>query len=52
MPHAEHFDEDLEIFYAFFEALASGVKTLPDKEFSAADKSNWEKASKYIQLRR
>lgn len=52
MPHAVHFNEDLEIFYSFFEALAGGVRSLTEKELPAADKARWEKAAQYLRQRR
>lgn len=51
LPFATHFTEDLDIAYAFFDALAEGVKSL-DNEISASDKAAWEKASKYLESRR
>ncbi len=51
VPFATHIFEDLEISFAFFDALHAGVKSL-DKGVSAADKAAWERASKYLELRR
>ncbi|KAI0198994.1 nuclease-like protein [Astrocystis sublimbata] len=51
VPFATHFHEDLEIACDFFDALHAGVKTLTS-EMSAADKTVWETASAYLQLRR
>lgn len=51
VPYATHFFEDLEIACDFFNALHAGVKTLKN-EVSAADRSAWDKAAVYLQLRR
>lgn len=50
VPYATHFFEDLEIACDFFNALHAGVKTL--NEVSSADRSAWDKAAVYLQLRR
>ncbi|TLS28392.1 hypothetical protein PpBr36_02120 [Pyricularia pennisetigena] len=52
VPHSTDFEEDMGIFYAFFEAIAGALKTLPDKELSAAAKGTWETATKYLELRK
>ncbi|KAJ8118868.1 hypothetical protein ONZ43_g3907 [Nemania bipapillata] len=51
VPYATNFFEDLDIACDFFGALHAGVKTLT-KEISGADKSVWDKAAVYLQLRR
>jgi len=51
VPYATHFVEDLEICYAFFDALHAAVKSL-DKEVSATEKAAWDSASNYLQPRR
>lgn len=51
VPYATHFFEDLEIAFNFFDAIHAGVKTLKS-EVSAADRSAWDKAAVYLQLRR
>lgn len=51
VPFATNFFEDLDIACDFFGALHTGVKTLT-KEISGGDKSVWDKAAVYLQLRR
>ncbi|KAL2025036.1 hypothetical protein VTK56DRAFT_38 [Thermocarpiscus australiensis] len=52
VPFALAFAEDLDIACDFFEALYAGVKTLDAKDMSAADRAAWDKAAKYLELRR
>lgn len=52
VPYATHFAEDLDVAYAFFGALAEGVKALSDAEMVAADRAAWETAAKYLDVRR
>ncbi len=51
VPFATHIFDDLEISFAFFEALHTGVKSM-GKEVSAGDKAAWGKASNYLEARR
>lgn len=51
VPYATHFFDDLEIACEFFNALHAGVKTLTS-EITPADRSAWDKAAVYLQLRR
>jgi hypothetical protein len=51
VPFATHLEEDMSIAFGLFDALAVGIKSL-DKEISAADKAMWEKAGRYLELRR
>ncbi|TDZ53627.1 Uncharacterized protein CTRI78_v006886 [Colletotrichum trifolii] len=50
-PYATNFKEDVQLAFAFFDAIYKGVQTL-DKEISAADKSVWSTASNYLDQRR
>ncbi|KAF4924501.1 hypotheticall protein [Colletotrichum viniferum] len=50
-PYATHFKEDIQLAYAFFDAIHKGVQTL-NKEVSAADKAVWSTASKYLDQKR
>ncbi|KAL2130193.1 hypothetical protein VTI74DRAFT_6782 [Chaetomium olivicolor] len=52
VPYAVAFTEDLEVACDFFEALYAGVKTLDAKEVPAADRIAWDKAARYLSLRR
>ena len=51
VPYSTHFKEDLDIFFNFFDAIYAGIKTL-DSEIPAADKQAWDKAVKYLELRK
>lgn len=46
-PKATNFKEDVEIFVAFFNALAKGIATLDQKDLSSKDV--WAKADQYLQ---
>lgn len=46
-PKANAFEEDVQIFYAFFGALAEGIKTLDQSEQETKDV--WTTANKYLQ---
>ncbi|GJC81870.1 uncharacterized protein ColLi_04708 [Colletotrichum liriopes] len=50
-PFATNFKDDVQLAFAFFEAIHKGVQTL-NKEVSAADKAVWSTASKYLDQRR
>ncbi|KAK1687971.1 hypothetical protein BDP55DRAFT_658244 [Colletotrichum godetiae] len=50
-PYATNFKEDIQLAFAFFDAIHKGVQTL-NKEVSAADKAVWSTASKYLDQRR
>ncbi|KAJ4302209.1 hypothetical protein N0V88_002345 [Collariella sp. IMI 366227] len=52
VPYAVAFAEDLEVACDFFEALYAGVKTLDAKEVPAVDRIAWDKAAKYLEVRR
>ncbi|KXX77711.1 Protein MKT1 [Madurella mycetomatis] len=52
VPYALAFAEDLEIACEFFGALHAGVKTLNAKDISAVDRAAWDKAAKFLELRR
>jgi hypothetical protein len=51
VPYATHFFEDLDIACEFFNALHAGVQTLTS-EMPGADRSAWDKAARYLKLRR
>ncbi|TRX96263.1 hypothetical protein FHL15_002987 [Xylaria flabelliformis] len=51
VPFATNFYEDLDIACDFFNALHAGVKTLTS-EMSTGDRTVWDKAAVYLQLRR
>ncbi len=51
VPFATHFVQDLDISYAFFQALSAGIQSL-DKEMTASEKAVWETASQYLELRK
>lgn len=50
-PYATNFKEDIQLAFAFFDAIHKGVQTL-NKEVSAADKAVWSTAGKYLDQRR
>ncbi|KAH8887401.1 nuclease-like protein [Thozetella sp. PMI_491] len=52
LPYATNFSEDLEIFYAFFDALSVGIKAVAKDDLSAADRAVWESAAKFIEVRK
>ncbi len=52
VPFASHFAEDIEISFDFFNALYQGVKATTNTEISAVDKAVWDRAAKYLELRR
>lgn len=52
LPYALRFSEDLDICCAFFDAIHAGVKALGTKEIPASDMAAWDKAAKYLELRR
>ncbi|TQS38015.1 hypothetical protein Golomagni_01489 [Golovinomyces magnicellulatus] len=51
IPHSIKFAEDLAVAFSFFDAVYDGVKTLRD-EISATEKEEWDRAKKYLSLRR
>ncbi|RYC64278.1 hypothetical protein CHU98_g1936 [Xylaria longipes] len=51
VPFATNFYEDLDIACDFFNALHAGVKTLTN-EMPSGDRTVWDKAAVYLQLRR
>jgi len=52
VPYALNFAEDLDIACSFFDAIYAGVQTLDAKDLPAADRAVWDKAAKYLELRR
>ncbi|KAK3327794.1 temperature dependent protein affecting M2 dsRNA replication [Cercophora scortea] len=52
VPYAVAFVEDLDIACKFFEAIYAGIKTLDTKEISAGDRATWDKAARYLEVRR
>jgi hypothetical protein len=52
VPFALAFEEDLDIACAFFDALYAGVKTLDAKDIPGVDRATWDKAAKFLELRR
>lgn len=52
VPFALAFAEDLDIACEFFDALYAGVKSLQAKDISAADRAAWDRAAKFLELRR
>ncbi|KAL0943782.1 uncharacterized protein CTRU02_201669 [Colletotrichum truncatum] len=50
-PYATNFKDDVQLAFAFFDAIHKGVQTL-NKEVSTADKAVWSTASKYLDQRR
>ncbi|KAF9881057.1 putative XPG domain-containing protein [Colletotrichum karsti] len=50
-PYATNFRDDVQLAFAFFDAINKGVQTL-NKEVSAADKAVWSTASKYLDQKR
>lgn len=51
MPQALCLWEDLNICYAFFNAIHAGVKTLDVKYMPAAELAEWDKTSRFLQSR-
>ncbi|KAM3088260.1 hypothetical protein ACMFMG_002314 [Clarireedia jacksonii] len=52
VPHAVNFPEDLDVAFAFFDALHAGVKVLGKEELNEAEKKTWDDAGKYLAARR
>lgn len=52
VPFAVSFAQDFEVASNFFDALYAGVKQLGAKDIPAADRSAWDKAAQYLQVRR
>lgn len=51
VPFATNFGKDLQISFAFFDALHVGIKTLGDSQASI-DQNVWARAAEYLQPRR
>ena len=52
MPFALAFAEDLDIACNFFDAIYAGVKALDAKDLPSADRASWDKAAKFLEVRR
>ena len=52
VPYALNFAEDLDIACSFFDAVYAGIQTLDAKDLPVADRAVWDKAAKYLELRR
>ncbi|KAK0727265.1 nuclease-like protein [Lasiosphaeria miniovina] len=52
VPFALAFDEDLDIACNFFDAMYAGVQALDSNDVSSVDRATWDKAAKYLELRR
>ncbi len=52
LPFAINFAEDLDVFYAFFGALYTGIKAIAKEDLPAADRIVWDKTVKYLELRK
>ncbi|KAL1881151.1 hypothetical protein VTK73DRAFT_4598 [Phialemonium thermophilum] len=52
LPYALRFSDDIDMCCAFFDAIYAGVKTLGNDDISAGDREAWDKAAKYLDLRR
>lgn len=51
VPFATNFFKDLQVSFAFFDALHAGIKTLGDSQASI-DQNSWTRAAEYLQARR
>jgi len=51
LPHGVNISEDLDVAFAFFDALYKGIKVL-GSEISSADVKAWDDAKVYLDARR
>ncbi|KAK9777908.1 putative XPG N-terminal domain-containing protein [Seiridium cardinale] len=52
VPYATDFSKDLQVSFAFFDALHVGIKALGDDQAPAIDRKVWSRAAEYLQARR
>lgn len=52
LPHSVDFTRDLDKAFRFFDAVYAGVKTLGEEEVSQEDRTMWDRAHKWLSVRR
>ncbi|KAI1853640.1 hypothetical protein JX266_001624 [Neoarthrinium moseri] len=52
VPFATDFFKDLQVAFAFYDAVHAGVKKLGDEQVSSDDRKVWDRAAEYLSARR